>query len=412
MLKIKNAKNSKIINYFLIIFLIFLLFIIYKKIKNLIYTYNDSTYFTTWSAAIHLTNSPSITLNNNSIRQIIRVSSSGEKIRIKFSNILGEKDLEINMVCIADIVSHSEVNMKTMKYITFKGKNGVVIDKGKEIYSDTIFYPLKAISDIAISIYFGSVPRTISGHAYSLTYSYIEIGNKINKKKFTHKKKASHWYFISAIEVSSESPKKTIVCFGDSITDGVIFKKEFRYNYPDLLFEKLLQNKETSNLSIANQGINANRLVDQGVNRFERDVLNVKGVAYIIVLYGVNDINVINASSEEIIEGYKQIIQKAHEKNILIYAGTIIPFHKFQYKYKWNKKKEKVRQEANDWIRKTKSENGGFDAFFDFDKLLKDPKHKIVMKDEYDCGDGVHPGIEGYKKMVEGIGNLTLFTKK
>ena len=58
MLKIKNAKNSKIINYFLIIFLIFLLFIIYKKIKNLIYTYNDSTYFTTWSAAIHLTNSP------------------------------------------------------------------------------------------------------------------------------------------------------------------------------------------------------------------------------------------------------------------------------------------------------------------------------------------------------------------
>ena len=93
------------------------------------------------------------------------------------------------MVCIADIISHSEVNMKTMKYITFKGKNGVVIDKGKEIYSDTIFYPLKAISDIAISIYFGSVPRTISGHVYSLPYSYIEIGNKINKIKFTHKKK-------------------------------------------------------------------------------------------------------------------------------------------------------------------------------------------------------------------------------
>ena len=79
--------------------------------------------------------------------------------------------------------------MKTMKYITFKGKNGVVIDKGKEIYSDTIFYPLKAISDIAISIYFGSVPRAISGHGYSLTNSFIEIGNKINKKKFNNKKK-------------------------------------------------------------------------------------------------------------------------------------------------------------------------------------------------------------------------------
>ena len=166
----------------------------------------------------------------------------------------------IKQVSIADVVSNSEVNMKTMKYIKFKGKSGVVIGKGEEIYSDTIFYPLKEISDIAISIYFGSVPKAISGHDYSLTYSYIEIGNKINKKIFTQDKKTPHWYFISTIEVSSESPKKTIVCFGDSITDGVKFNNEFRYNYPDLLFYKLLQNKKTVNLSIVNQGINGNKI--------------------------------------------------------------------------------------------------------------------------------------------------------
>lgn len=123
--------------------------------------------------------------------------------------------------------------------------------------------------------------------------------------------------------------KKNIVYFGNSITDLIIFKKEFRYNYPDLLFDKLLQNKETSGLSIANQGINTNILVDQGVDLFESDVLNIKWVAYIIVLYGVNDINIFYISSAEIIEGYKKIIQKAHEKNLLIYVGTVIPFHKF-----------------------------------------------------------------------------------
>lgn len=135
--------------------------------------------------------------------------------------------------------------------------------------------------------------------------------------------------------------KKTIVYFGNSITDLIIFKKEFRYNYPDLLFDKLLQNKETSGLSVANQGINVNILVDQGVDLFESEVFNVKGVTYIIVLYGVNDINFFYVSSEEIIEGYKKIIQKAHKKNLLIYVGTIIPFHKFQYHYKWNKNKNK-----------------------------------------------------------------------
>lgn len=40
-------------------------------------------------------NSPSIKLNNNLIRQIVRISSSGEKIRIKFSNILCEKELKL-----------------------------------------------------------------------------------------------------------------------------------------------------------------------------------------------------------------------------------------------------------------------------------------------------------------------------
>ena len=47
-----------------------------------------------------------------------------------------------------------------------------------------------------------------------------------------------------------------------------------------------------------------------------------------------------------------------------------------------------------------------------FDKLLKDPENETIMKDEYDCGDGIHPGLEGCKKMVEGIDDLTLFTKK
>jgi lysophospholipase L1-like esterase len=299
-----------------------------------------------------------------------------------------------------------------MKLLTFNGKNNIVIESGKEIYSDTIFYPLKALSDIAVSIFFGSVPKELSGHAYSLTYSYIETGNKVQNKKFNIRNKVDHWYFISAIEISSESPKKTIVCFGDSITDGVIFRGDIRDNYPDILFSRLHQNNEASNLSIVNEGINGDRITDQGTKRYEHDVLNIKGVAYIIVLYGVNDLNVIKANSTEIIAGYKKIIQKAHERNILIYAGTITPFANYRVKYLWNKNKEKVRKEANEWIRTTKPEDGGFDAFIDFDKLLRDPNNETILFKKYDCKDGIHPGYEGNKKMVEGIIDLSLFSKK
>ena len=217
--------------------------LIRKKTKNLIYSYDDSTYFTTWTTAIYRAKSPPIKLNNNSIRQIIKVSSGGEKIRIKFSNILGKTRLELKSVCIADVIDNSEINQKSIKYLTFNGKRDVVIESGEEIYSDTIFYPLKALSTVAISIYFGSIPKKLSGHQLSLTYSYIEKKNKIFNKVFSDKYKIIQWYFISALEISSEHPKKTIVCFGDSITDGVSETKDSRNNYPDILSKKTTTKK-------------------------------------------------------------------------------------------------------------------------------------------------------------------------
>ena len=126
-------------------------------------------------------------------------------------------------------------------------------------------------------------------------------------------------------------------------------------------------------------------------------------MTYIIVLIGINDIGS-NLNSSQIISAYKQIIEEAHKNNLFIYAGIILPFGNCK---KWNKEKEIIRQEVNDW----KSENGGFDAKFDFDKLIKDPNDETKIFKEYDRGDGLHPSPEGHKKIVEAIDNLELFTK-
>ena len=407
-----NIKFQKILKYFFLFLFILFLFFTKLKLFSKIYTYDESTYFTTWGTSIHPTKFPPINLNNKSLRQIFRISVGGDKIRIKFSNLIGNNNLEIKEVFIANLISESEIKKRTMKHLTFNGKLNIIIEKGKEIYSDTIFYPLKTFSEIAISIYFGSVPRELSGHNYSLTYSYIERGNTIKKRKFSNKYKVAHSYFISLIEISSHKPKEVIVCFGDSITDGVILKNNIRDNYPDILFDNIYNNNGNEEIAVINEGINSDKLIIKGIERYQHDVLDIKGVRYIIVLYGVNDLNVLNATSEEIISGYKTIIQKAHKNNIFIYAGTILPFSSYRVKYIWNKDKEKVRKKVNDWIRKIKPENGGFDAFFDFDKYFKDPKNETRMKDIYDCGDGIHPSLEGYKKMVEIINDKNLFSKK
>ena len=391
--------------------IIFTLLILYVAINPIILKFEESTYFTTWATSIYALKHYNQNLNNNSLRQIIRISASGDKIRLKISNISGESNLEIKMICIADLISKSEIDTKTIKYLKFNGRKNVIIPKGEEIYSDTIMYPLKPISDVAISIYFGSVPKNKSGHYSSRTFSYIDKGNKIENRIFSEKNKKSSWFFIEALEVSSENPKKTVVFFGDSITDGQSRTHDTRNNYPDIFSAKFHEKMKTSEIAVINKGIDGDRLTEKGIKRYAHDVLDIKGVKYIVVLYGVNDLNTLNSTSSQIISAYKSIIKQAHEKNIYIYSGTILPFSEYKCKYLWNKKKEKVRNEVNQWIRKTTPDKGGFDAVFDYDKEMKDPKNGAKLAKIYDCGDGIHPSLRGYQKMVECIKDLSLFAK-
>ena len=263
------------------VLIIIICLLLYISIKPIILEFEESTYFTTWATSIYTLRNYRQNLNNHSLRQIIRISASGDKIRLKISNISGEKNLEIKMICIADLISKSQIDTKTIKYLSFNGKKSVIIPKGEEIYSDTIMYPLKPISDIAISIYFGSVPKNKSGQYSSRTFSYIEEGNKIANSIFSEKHKKSSWFFIEALEVSSENPKKTVVFFGDSITDGQSRTHDTRNNYPDIFSAKFHEKMKTSEIAVINKGIDGDRLTDNGIKRFAHDVLNIKGVKYI-----------------------------------------------------------------------------------------------------------------------------------
>ena len=50
---------------------------------------------------------------------------------------------------------------------------------------------------------------------------------------------------------------------------------------------------------------------------------------------------------------------------------------------------------------KIKSENEGFDGFFDFDILIRDPNDESKIFKKYDKGDGLHPSREGHKKLLK-----------
>ena len=392
-------------------FLLFL-FISFSFIKAVDEIPDESTYCATWSSSQYLTeanNLPPMSLSNNSIRQIVHVSVSSSIIRLKISNRLGDSNLEIKAASIANSAyqGSGEIDLSTLTPITFEQKESVVIPAATEIYSDPIKYDLKDQSEVAISLYFGQIPSKITSHAGSRTFSFIEQGNKINEKKFSDKVKTAHWYFISAIEASNSPAKKAVVCYGDSITDGRGSTDDKQNRWTDFLAKKLYSNEKTKDVACVNAGIGATFVRNEGQERFERDVLDIKGCTYIIVLYGINDIMFNDATTQQIIEAYKILISKAHKANKFIYGTTILPFGKYS---NWNEKREKVRTEVNEWIRNAGNDAEGFDAYFDFDKVTKDPSNERNLYRQYDSVDGLHPSPAGYEKMVEAIDNLDLFT--
>jgi hypothetical protein len=126
----------------------------------------------------------------------------------------------MNSVHLAVSTSVSSIDAATDRVITFGGNESVTIPAGKTVTSDTLNYSLSAMTKMAITIYFGSVPGALTGHPGSRTTSYIQNGNAVTAATMSPIESPVHWYIIAGIDVYTEESCQAIVVLGDSITDG------------------------------------------------------------------------------------------------------------------------------------------------------------------------------------------------
>jgi len=140
----------------------------------------------------------------------------------------------------------------------------------------------------------------------------------------------------------------------------------------------------------------------EGVNRFDRDVLNQSGARWLIVFIGVNDIGG-GTGSSSLITAYTQFANKAHARGLLAYGATITPFGGNSY---YTTANEATRQAVNAWFRT----NNIYDGVIDFDVIVLDPANPTNLNPAYNSGDGLHLNGLGYQVMANSI-NLNLFTK-
>jgi lysophospholipase L1-like esterase len=386
-----------------------------------------------WSSAMHaplafVPGQAISGLENRTLRMIVRPTIAGERVRIRFSNACGNQPLQIGAAHIALVSKADRIIPESDRALTFAGKGSVSIPPGAPMLSDPVDLKFSAFAEIAVSIFLaGKVDNTTFHLAGQKPTYFSEPGDLTAKAEIPNATTKPSWFFLAGLEVYAPSQTMTILALGDSITDGVGATQGEYNDWPNLLANRLAAQNSLPPMAVVNTGIGGNRVLHDGAGisalaRFDRDVLAQPGLSNIILLEGINDIGWPSmqppaprpggpaqgsaemespfakelVSAHDIIAGYQQIIDRAHQHGIRVFIATLLPYKGADY---YTEDGEAIRTAINQWIRTSRASDG----YFDFEKAVRDPNHPTRFRDGYHSGDNLHPSAIGYKAMADAV---------
>jgi lysophospholipase L1-like esterase len=374
----------------------------------------DQHWIGAWEAAPQLVEPrnmpPSPGLSGVTLRQVIHPSIGGATWRFRLSNEFGDGPLVIDAAHVARSSSHDVIESSSDVTFRFDGRASVTIAPGGSVLSDPVSFSADAFSDVAVTLSIARAPSGLTGHPGSRTTSFIASGNRVADGSLPAATPVEHWYVISGADVMSAA-RGAIVVLGNSIADGRGSGTDKNNRWPDNLARRFAGGAAPS-LTVLNAGIGGNAVVRGGLGptalaRFDRDVLAQVGVRWMILSEGVNDIGGARGAdssasiARQLIDAYREMIRRAHARQIRVFGATILPFGGSQYS---SPEHEAARGTVNAWIR----DSGAFDGVIDFDAAMRDPADPTRLRSEADSGDHLHPNELGYRLMADAV-DLSLF---
>jgi len=357
---------------------------------------------------------PNTTLTNASVRMIARSSLDGGAVRVRLENTFGTAPLLIGGAYVALRASLAGLVEGSAVRVTFNGSPTVTIPAGGTTTSDAAALPVRAGQDVAVTFWVPGAAVPVTSHSRALTTSYLTAdgaGDRIagdNREFFTRTTMAM--YFLSAVDVLSDSARGAIVAFGDSITDGTCATLDAHDRWEDVMASRL-QLAGRGDFGVVNEGIGGNTVTRQnlvpppnsppGLERFDRDVLQRSGATHVIVFEGTNDIRR-GATAAQVMAGLQEIVTRLKAAGLKAIGVTIIPRHNVAPTADstgWDAAKTAIRNAVNDWIR----HRGGFDSVIDFDEVVRKAGNHDLIDPAYNCGDGIHPNPFGYLAMGRAV---------
>ena len=370
----------------------------------------------TWSTALHEPdtriapiNAMNPGFNNQTLRQIVHTSVGGRQVRVRLSTFGAASSLVIGAAHIALRDTGAAIVPGSDRTLTFSTPSSITIPPGATVLSDPVDLDVPALTDLAVSIFVPESTGPATWHNLARQTSYISPPGDFTASALMPVASTTQaWFWLAGVEVMASTQTGAIVILGDSITDESA--PDTNNRWPDHLALRLMA--QPDKMGVLNKGIAGNKVLHDiiGPNalaRFDHDVLTQTGVRHVIVLEGNNDfLFVFNpadaVTANQIIEGHRQLIERAHALGLKIYGGTLTPFGGFAPFS--TPEGEAKRQAVNDWIRT----GGAFDGVIDFDAAVRDPNDPTRMLAKFDRGDHLHPNPDGFKAMADAI-DLNLF---
>ena len=364
----------------------------------------EQKWVSVWGNAVSVAeNRPERYAKDITIRYPIHIPFSGEALRLTFDNYCGTEPITLSKVTV--------FYGGKFYHVAFDGGRSVTIGAGENRVSDPLQIQLNEGEVVQVSFYLAdfTLMRSVVFTCGPLSEGIYANGDQTENAEFNimTSRKTHLFYFLSNVSVLTDPQKRTIVCYGDSIT---------AQNWPDELALRCFT-EGYHDIAVIRRATSGSRILReyqcltyesyglQGDKRFRHEV-PTDGADTVIIQQGINDIihpvgaenNVFRPMSdlptvEELIEGLKYYIAQARSFGYRVYVGTLLPMGGWRTDAPF---RQEMRHAFNDFIRTTDL----IDGCIDFDAALRDPQRPDWFKPEYDSGDHLHPSTAGYRRMA------------
>ncbi|MES2056480.1 MAG: GDSL-type esterase/lipase family protein [Pseudomonadota bacterium] len=342
--------------------------------------------------------------------ETVDLALSGTQVRLRFSNILNVKRLDIVEASIASVSNGKAVGKRLA--LSFGRRRGTMISPGEATFSDPMKLLVRAGDRLSISFTLRQSLEEAPLHDITLDPpATSDSGESASGSGTRPSDRAQPWRLVDRVLVNPRQAANVAIAIGDSLTDGDGDISTKRETWPWIVSKTLSERLIVLNLGRAGSRLERDGLGISGLKRLRSDGLTIQHLKYVFLEFGLNDLGFPGVtlgsklletparapSGQELERAFTKAIAMTHQRAICVVIATLPPFHDADFPGYFSEGKESARQQLNAWIRHA----APADAVMDIDESLRDPTSPTRLREAFKSRDGLHPNRLGQKVMAQ-----------